>query len=936
MATDGKATIVLTAVDKTKQAFASAKRNIDGLRSAGEGFALQFGSVGAAVAAAFTAVSLKHLIDAADELSKLEQKTGIAVESLTALKYAGELSDVSVEDLAGGLKKLAINMTAAAGGSKEQAAAFDSIGVKVKTAGGALRNTEDVLGDLADKFAGFADGPEKAALAVALFGKSGDKMIPFLNGGRRGLAEMRDEAHKLGVVFGSELAKEAEEFNDNLTRIKAGIEGVKIGILADLLPALNELLQQLIEGRKAFGGFGAALVELGLRTPAFSSYGEGAKQARDEIAQLNEQLERLRSSPRRRAINTEPALNDALDRAQKRLAYFSALQAKEALALGAGIPDDPRLRQPPKGRAPVPDKGGAADADASLRKQLDGRLQQLRTGLENERDIFQHANAQLADAFAEGRLSIDEFYDGKQRAQLEFLAAQQQGFNAEIRAWEAYRAKVTKPQDKQEADNQIARVLAEQGRAYREAGQAAEDAEAQRVRAAASFRRSLVDLDAQLRELSGDTYGAELLRNAQRMEEARKLLSQSGGDPKRLGELDSLLKRQAESKQLQEQLALLNERQAVAEEAYLVTARARGDGLLSQEAGIQAIRAKSVQQLQELTDAAEALAAKSDDPRMHLWADQLALALAKAKDQVDPTLSRVREATDAFADGIGDAADSVLLNFQSIDEAFRGLRQMLDRLVMQTLLIDPLKQNLKGFLQNLGPSITGFLKGGLGGLMGGSAGAGEAVIGATGDFARMDRAASSIAGIAGEATEAAAKQAAAAGLATVGAAATTAGAALGGMGLTLPAVDLALGAMAEAAASAAIALQLMASAAESKAGGDAAKGVLSLIAHGGGVVGDGGHFRSVPASAFAGALRYHGGGIAGLAPNEVPTVLERGEEVLRRGDPRHRDNGGMARPGKVIHLNVNVQAMPGVTKQTATQQGAAAGRAARAALARND
>ncbi|MNX26727.1 hypothetical protein D3C86_568020 [compost metagenome] len=40
------------------------------------------------------------------------------------------------------------------------------------------------------------------------------------------------------------------------------------------------------------------------------------------------------------------------------------------------------------------------------------------------------------------------------------------------------------------------------------------------------------------------------------------------------------------------------------------------------------------------------------------------------------------------------------------------------------------------------------------------------------------------------------------------------------------------------------------------------------------------------------ALRYHTGGIAGLAPNEVPAVLEKGEEVLTADDPRHVNNGG--------------------------------------------
>jgi len=65
--------------------------------------------------------------------------------------------------------------------------------------------------------------------------------------------------------------------------------------------------------------------------------------------------------------------------------------------------------------------------------------------------------------------------------------------------------------------------------------------------------------------------------------------------------------------------------------------------------------------------------------------------------------------------------------------------------------------------------------------------------------------------------------------------------------------------------------------------------------HSGGVVGSGGQFRSINPAMFANATRYHSGGIAGLKPGEVPSILMRGEEVLTRDDPRHMLNGGGGR-----------------------------------------
>ncbi len=79
--------------------------------------------------------------------------------------------------------------------------------------------------------------------------------------------------------------------------------------------------------------------------------------------------------------------------------------------------------------------------------------------------------------------------------------------------------------------------------------------------------------------------------------------------------------------------------------------------------------------------------------------------------------------------------------------------------------------------------------------------------------------------------------------------------------------------------------------------------------HGGGIAGSaGGVQRMVPAALFASAMRYHTGGIAGLRPNEVPTILEAGEEVLRADDPRHRANGGAKGGGEsgVTIRNVNL------------------------------
>jgi hypothetical protein len=61
-----------------------------------------------------------------------------------------------------------------------------------------------------------------------------------------------------------------------------------------------------------------------------------------------------------------------------------------------------------------------------------------------------------------------------------------------------------------------------------------------------------------------------------------------------------------------------------------------------------------------------------------------------------------------------------------------------------------------------------------------------------------------------------------------------------------------------------------------------AGGLFANILHAGGMVGSPGPGRMVPAMAFAHAPRMHAGGWAGIKPDEVPAILQRGERVLSR------------------------------------------------------
>ncbi|WP_420492375.1 hypothetical protein [Allomesorhizobium alhagi] len=79
--------------------------------------------------------------------------------------------------------------------------------------------------------------------------------------------------------------------------------------------------------------------------------------------------------------------------------------------------------------------------------------------------------------------------------------------------------------------------------------------------------------------------------------------------------------------------------------------------------------------------------------------------------------------------------------------------------------------------------------------------------------------------------------------------------------------------------------------------------IIPGILHKGGVAGSDGysHGRAVSPSVFAGARRYHKGGVAGLQAGEVPAILQRGEIVIPKGG---RLGGG----GQSIVINAPINA----------------------------
>jgi len=203
------------------------------------------GLAAAAVTGGIVALA-KNAIDLADDMRDLSQRTGVSIQTLGQFKIAAELSGSSLEGVAKGLTFLNKNMVAAATGTEAAAAAFKTIGVATTDAQGNLRSADQVFLDIADRFATLRDGPEKAALAMKVFGKAGAELIPILNLGS-------EEIQRFGLNISQDFADKADAFNDQIGIANAQLTNLTIQIGSALLPVFNGLLLTLTQSVAQIG-----------------------------------------------------------------------------------------------------------------------------------------------------------------------------------------------------------------------------------------------------------------------------------------------------------------------------------------------------------------------------------------------------------------------------------------------------------------------------------------------------------------------------------------------------------------------------------------------------------------------------------------------------------------------------------------------------------
>jgi hypothetical protein len=229
----------LTKVDSQLQDTGASAGKFGGLM-AGAGL-LAAGAVTGIVAFGIAAVAKTE--EAGQAAYEMGEKFGLAGGQASAWVAVGKQLGVGSDQIGSGFQKLsksseALALTLQAGGklTAAQLQPYKDLGINVLDAGGKVKDSNELMLEAADGFAKMQDGPEKAALAMKLFGKSGTDLLPVLNEGRAGIEGLIASGKAQGDVMTNDQVAAAHKLFLEHKQLDTAIAGVTTQIGTALMP----------------------------------------------------------------------------------------------------------------------------------------------------------------------------------------------------------------------------------------------------------------------------------------------------------------------------------------------------------------------------------------------------------------------------------------------------------------------------------------------------------------------------------------------------------------------------------------------------------------------------------------------------------------------------------------------------------------------------
>lgn len=251
-----------------KRVVALSEQSASKIEGAFKGVTLLFtGLAGALSVGAIKNVFDKY-VEGAAALDDFGEIVGSTTEKVSGLSAVAKISGTDLGLLQGGMVKLANSMTTAGDATSKTGAAFKALNLDPREL--KLLDTSDAFKAVADRLGEFEDGSTKTALAVALLGKSGAQLLPYM----KDLAQTGDLVAKVTTEQG----QAAEDYEKNLKRLAAAQGVVAKVIAAEVLPVANEFVKTLVQTISKTDGVKDGVKSLA-SDGSIKSWAEGAAKA---------------------------------------------------------------------------------------------------------------------------------------------------------------------------------------------------------------------------------------------------------------------------------------------------------------------------------------------------------------------------------------------------------------------------------------------------------------------------------------------------------------------------------------------------------------------------------------------------------------------------------------------------------------------------------
>ena len=166
-------------------------------------------------------------------------KFGVTTESISEMQYIADQSSTSIEGMTSAMSML-LNR------AKEDSEVFRRLGISVQDANGNFKAMDELFYDTIGALNDVEDANERNALMLETFGRSAFSVGEVVRKSSEELAQMRQEAHNLGVVMNEETVQYASDFNDTLAVLKLQGQSALASLVAGA-PDAEERLQAFFD-----------------------------------------------------------------------------------------------------------------------------------------------------------------------------------------------------------------------------------------------------------------------------------------------------------------------------------------------------------------------------------------------------------------------------------------------------------------------------------------------------------------------------------------------------------------------------------------------------------------------------------------------------------------------------------------------------------------